>query len=117
MSITVGKINLSTFNSNSSIFYVGRKFKDINGSALGNPFKIGKDGSRQDVVAKYRQWLWQKVQKGMKGEDNQVWQELLNLLEYYKENGEMSLICWCYPQACHADVVKSCLEWLATQKY
>jgi hypothetical protein len=26
-------------------------------SALGNPFLVGRDGTREDVIARYRQWL------------------------------------------------------------
>lgn len=33
--------------------YIGR------GSKWGNPFKIGKDGSRNDVINKYREYVMQ----------------------------------------------------------
>lgn len=38
--------------------YVGRP------SALGNPFLVGRDGTREDVIARYRKWLraqWKTV--------------------------------------------------------
>jgi hypothetical protein len=31
--------------------YIGR------GSKWGNPFVIGKDGDRDEVIAKYREWI------------------------------------------------------------
>ena len=36
--------------------YVGR------GSRWGNPFVIGRDGDRAEVVHKYRRWLWRAIQ-------------------------------------------------------
>ena len=35
--------------------YVGRP------SVWGNPFAIGRDGSRAQVIARYRVWLWQQL--------------------------------------------------------
>ena len=32
--------------------YIGRP------SPLGNPFAIGRDGTRDEVIAKYREWLY-----------------------------------------------------------
>lgn len=118
MNITVSKINLSELNK-STVFYIGRynKRHNLQGSALGNKFVIGKDGSREEVIQKYRKWLWQEVQKGIKGEDNKVWDELMALLKHFKSGKEINLMCYCKPLACHGDIVKSCLEWLATKGY
>jgi hypothetical protein len=33
--------------------YVGRKMPGFPGSVLGNPFRIGRDGTRDQVIAKY----------------------------------------------------------------
>jgi len=41
--------------------YVGRKMPGILGSVLGNPFRIGRDGTRFEVIAKYRRWLWEQI--------------------------------------------------------
>jgi uncharacterized protein DUF4326 len=64
--------------------YVGRPTK------WGNPFIIGRDGTRIEVVEKFRSYL------------NGRGQELLS------EIGELrgkDLVCWCAPEACHADVL------------
>lgn len=38
--------------------YIGRATWDFpEGGIWGNPFKIGPDGSREDVVRKFRDWL------------------------------------------------------------
>ena len=63
--------------------YVGRPSK------WGNAFVIGKDGSRDEVIAKYSAWL------------NDQPQLLLALWELEGKD----LVCWCAPQACHADVL------------
>lgn len=63
--------------------YIGRP------SAWGNPFKIGRDGSRADVVKQYELWLLQ-----------QPW--LMRDLRALKDR---RLGCWCKPEACHGDVL------------
>ncbi len=63
--------------------YIGRSSK------WGNPFIIGKDGSREEVIQKYDVWL-----------DTQP--ELLAALSELKNK---VLGCWCHPKACHGDVL------------
>lgn len=63
--------------------YIGR------GSIWGNPFKIGQDGTREEVIKKYEWWIRQKP-------------ELLQQLHTLK--GKI-LGCWCKPQACHGDIL------------
>lgn len=36
--------------------YIGRP------SLLGNPFKIGQHGTREEVVQRYKAWLWRQIQ-------------------------------------------------------
>ncbi len=63
--------------------YVGRP------SDWGNPFSIGKDGTREQVIEKYEAWLLEQP-------------ELLNRLHELK--GKV-LACWCKPLHCHGDVL------------
>lgn len=63
--------------------YVGR------GGKWGNPFVIGEDGTRAEVIAKYRQMIL-----GSAG-----------LLDRLHELRGKDLVCWCAPQACHGDVL------------
>jgi len=63
--------------------YIGRP------SAWGNPFAIGKDGTREEVIEKYKAWLLGN-------------QELLSQLPTLR--GKV-LGCWCSPNACHGDVL------------
>lgn len=64
--------------------YVGRPSK------WGNPFEIGKDGTREEVIGKYKEWLF----------DND---ELLSCIQ--QELKGKTLGCWCAPSACHADIL------------
>ena len=68
--------------------YIGR------GSKWGNPFIIDKHGSRNEVIAKYKEYILGKP-------------ELLAQLHEIKGK---DLICYCAPQACHGDI----FTWLIT---
>lgn len=63
--------------------YVGRP------SRWGNPFSIGRDGSRDEVIQKYRTWVAQQP-------------DLMSALSDLKD---LVLGCWCLPEACHAEVL------------
>ena len=68
--------------------YIGR------GSKWGNPFKIGVDGDREEVIEKYRVYAYNKwVEDQAYGID---W------LEHLKGK---DLVCFCAPLACHGDVL------------
>ena len=76
--------------------YIGR------GSPLGNPFVIGKDGLREQVIAKYRVWLNEQIMR-----KNPVVLDELNRLgnKAIDEKG-LALQCFCYPKPCHGEVIK-----------
>lgn len=62
--------------------YIGRPSK------WGNPFVIGPDGSREDVIRKFEFYLLQS-----------------ELFTQLSELAGKDLICWCAPEACHGDVL------------
>jgi hypothetical protein len=64
--------------------YVGRPSK------WGNPFTIGRDGTRAQVIAKYRAWI--------------LTQPALVKAARRELRGKV-LACWCAPLACHAEVL------------
>lgn len=64
--------------------YIGRP------SRWGNPFKIGPDGTRSQVISKYRQWV-------MKTKPFTV--------DDLRELRGKRLGCYCKPQPCHGDVL------------
>lgn len=80
---------MKVYNKNQSnipadAVYVGRP------SVFGNPFVIGVDGDRDEVIEKFMAYLSQhpdlqfRVQTELAGKD---------------------LVCWCAPKPCHADVL------------
>ena len=81
--------------------YIGRP------SPLGNPFTIGRDGTRDEVIAKYRTWLNDRLHD----EDTTASDELMRLCKL-AEVGDLTLVCWCAPLPCHGDVIKNAIEWL-----
>src|SRR5262245_45112365 len=84
--------------------YIGRP------SLLGNPFKIGEHGTRDQVIAAYRVWLWRQIK--LRGD---VYRELQRLAAV-AEQGDLALICWCSQPdrhvPCHGDVLKSAVLWM-----
>ncbi len=79
--------------------YIGRKTRDMPGSIWGNPYIVGKDGTREEVIEKYKEYILSKP-------------ELLAQLESLR--GKI-LGCWCSPQACHGDVLIELLNSRQTQ--
>ena len=84
--------------------YIGRP------RTLSNPHVIGRDGTRAEVILKYRSDIWRHV----KSRHGAVW-EKLQALSAESKVGEVKLLCHCKPAPCHGDVIKSCIEWMCTQ--
>lgn len=63
--------------------YIGR------GSKWGNPFVVGKDGTREEVIKKYHKWIL--GQFGL-------------MASLYQLKGK-TLGCFCKPKDCHGDVL------------
>jgi len=64
--------------------YIGRPSK------WGNPFVIGRDGTREEVIKKYKAWI--KTQP--------------HLMASLHELKGKTLGCWCAPRPCHGDVLE-----------
>lgn len=93
--------------------YIGRSNYKLNlkRSPLANPYSIGKDGDRQEVIRKYRRWLFERIYAG----DRAVIRELMVIREKAKSDrypDGVELVCYCKPQKCHGDVIVSCLRWI-----
>ena len=96
--------NMKTYRGEG--IYVGRKMPGVPGSVLGNPFRIGRDGTRDLVIAKYRRWLWDQI--NLKKE---AYMELIRIAELARR-GDVTLVCWCAPKLCHATVIERSVEYL-----
>jgi predicted NAD-dependent protein-ADP-ribosyltransferase YbiA (DUF1768 family) len=84
--------------------YIGRAMPGIKGSVLGNPYRIGRDGTREEVIEKYdRELQWKIVERG------DEYRELQRLADLARSE-RLTLVCWCTPEKCHGDVVKSEIE-------
>lgn len=68
--------------------YIGRP------GPFGNPFVIGPDGTRDDVIAKFSSHLAENP-------------ELVSRLAALKPK---RLVCFCKPEACHGDVYVAALR-------
>jgi hypothetical protein len=67
---------------------------DLPESKWANPFKIGRDGTREQVIALYEYFVRSKPELNaglpeLRGKD---------------------LACWCAPRACHGDVLLRLVE-------
>jgi Domain of unknown function (DUF4326) len=71
--------------------YIGRANprSGLKASIWANPFVIGKDGTREEVMAKYRAWLPTQA----------------DLIARLPELKSKVLGCWCAPEACHGDIL------------
>jgi hypothetical protein len=58
-------------------------------SKWGNPFRIGPDGDRVEVIRKYADWVRTRPE----------------LMAALPELRGKVLGCWCRPEACHGDVL------------
>lgn len=72
--------------------YIGRPSK------WGNPFVIGKHGTRSEVVEKYEEWLLGII-------DSPNGEKRPSLSDAKRELKGKVLACWCAPYACHGDVL------------
>ena len=81
-------LNKATDNLTDDSIYIGRP------SRFGNPFIIGKDGNRAEVLAKYENFIRNDKQ----------------LLEDIKLLKGKDLVCWCSPKKCHGNIIIAILE-------
>ena len=80
--------------------YIGR------GSEWGNPYHIGIDGTREEVIAKYKKYLWDRMAPALQ-EDISAYKDLGRLASLHGKQ----LACYCAPQACHGDVLVKASAW------
>ena len=70
--------------------YIGRG----RGSKWGNPFVIGRDGNRDEVISKFEMYMMSNPQ----------------LIQQLPELIDKTLGCWCKPKACHGDILAIMIE-------
>lgn len=77
-------LNKRTHGVPAGSVYIGRPSK------WGNPFVIGRDGDRAEVVRKY---------------DELVSSDSAKIMEIQRELAGRKLVCFCAPLPCHGDVL------------
>lgn len=101
--------NLKQWTDDPNNVYIARRgvvFINDNGakkrypekdSIWSNPFKIDKDGTREEVIAKYRRYIINKIHNE-------------NLFDKLSKLKGKNLGCWCKPESCHGDVLVELIE-------
>lgn len=76
----------------SGAIYIGRAGKGQDGY-FGNPFTLEKDGDRNEILHKYREWIKHRI-----GHDDEFRARVAEL------KGK-TLVCFCIPKKCHGMVL------------
>lgn len=83
-----GKVkNLKHTKSRKNTIYIGR------GSKYGNPYRSGRDGTRNEVIQLFEIHLNKLLDDG-----------IITVVELSDMYG-LDLLCYCKPQPCHGDVL------------
>lgn len=86
----INRKNQSSTNTGS--VYIGRP------SRFGNPYRIGADGNRKQVIKKYEEYVRERIERDV------AFREDVRALY-----GKL-LSCWCAPLPCHGDVLVKLTE-------
>ena len=92
-------VNKRTHKPTPNDLYIGRP------SILGNPFVIGRDGTREEVINKYEDYAWDKI------ETDDIFRQAII------DSVGSTLVCWCSPEACHGDVIEMIAHVLTAAEY
>lgn len=82
----------------AGIVFIDNKRFPKTSSKFANPYKIGKDGTRDQVIQKYKIYIKEKLQN-----DIALREELIKL------KGK-NLGCWCFPEPCHGNVLLELID-------
>ena len=69
----------------------------------GNPYRIGPDGTRDEVIARYRAHLWRRIRSGE-----------IALADLAAIDGCV-YACWRHPRPCHGTVLARAAAWAAAE--
>lgn len=67
-------------------------------SKFGNPFKIGRDGNREQVIKKFKKYFCQRLKN-----DPAFKKSVQNLIDVE------TIGCYCAPEPCHGDIIRDYL--------
>jgi len=90
-------------SSKEDFIYIGRTCGNFYRSIYHNPFFIGKDGNREEVLLKFMVYWYAPEQKWLRE----------RALKEISPNAVLG--CWCYPFPCHGDIIAGYLDWKHVQ--
>ena len=85
---------MNVYIGRKGIVFVGAQRFPKDNSPWANPFKVGRHGTREDVLEKYKKYITSNPE----------------LMARLPELRGKTLGCWCKPEKCHGDIL---LELLA----
>lgn len=105
--------NLEEWMKDENNIYIGRAgvvFIDKqrfpkNSSNFANPFKIGKDGNREEVLYKYKTYIIERLKNNIL-----LQHELITM------KGK-NLGCWCAPEPCHGNILLELIDNISKELY
>ena len=68
-------------------------------TVFGNPFKIGKDCSRDESIEKYRTYFYERIRADINFK-----------MRVESLKGKKVFACWCAPERCHGEVIEEYLN-------
>jgi hypothetical protein len=80
---------------------------------LGNPHEMANQSlaERKRVISEFRKDVDFSRRNGGK-----LWREIEKLADRVQKGEKLGLQCWCSPKACHADVIKSAIQYILKQR-
>lgn len=83
---------------NPQYVYIGRS-ENAERGYFGNPFHIGKDGTREEVLWRYHQWIARHFIHTVPNVSQKEFRERVRGLQ------GKTLVCFCSPKPCHGDIL------------
>lgn len=77
----------------AGVIFINNERYPKQSSIFCNPFKIGRDGNRNEVLDKYKDYIIKKL-------DNDI-----NLRNELMKLKDKNLGCWCAPDPCHGNIL------------
>ena len=94
--IRVVKVNRQ---QNNFTRYMGRTWAGLSESPYHNPFHVGRDGSREEVLLKFILYWYAEPQRELRQ-------------RAVREIGPDDVLgCWCHPLTCHCDIIAGYVAW------
>lgn len=102
--IDVVHVNTYRGERGDNFIYIGRAMPahGLDASPLANPYRIGPDGTREEVIEKSYNWL----RGEFKDLNSPARQELLRIKAMVETGQKVTLACWCAPQRCHGEIIR-----------